>query len=416
MIPVSCNCGFKSQVKDERAGRDVKCPVCGKAISVPLESLQIDVATDEPLVDRSGAANAVAIRAASSGRRPFYKDPIIVVGSAIPLTILIMFGVYLESRQSLSRLRENIVSLKTEGDALLAKGDDESAFNKYSDIVALAGSRDLEDEAAAARVEDARKARDQLGPKVKAKRDRQEAEARRLAKEKHELAERAARLAQEAAREREEEATLARNSVTLSGGAWVEKKSGSSDVIRGLEVYLVPAKMPRSELTEALLQIKDTATSSLQVAETLAGNPNTNARHRFAAQTTVYGNFLKSVNSLLAADENFRIQTTTLYAMAVVSDMGDEDNLLPGERFSARSRFTEFEKAIGGVRHWKTITNIDGKYSLKDIPGGHYMIYARHLTEYSLIEWLTPAELIKGPEVTVDLFNQNAAIILNKSD
>lgn len=33
-IPLSCSCGYKTQVKDELAGRNVKCPTCRSTIQI----------------------------------------------------------------------------------------------------------------------------------------------------------------------------------------------------------------------------------------------------------------------------------------------------------------------------------------------------------------------------------------------
>jgi len=46
-ILVSCSCGKKLRVKDESAGKRVRCPGCGGVVFVP-PSLPIDVAADKP--------------------------------------------------------------------------------------------------------------------------------------------------------------------------------------------------------------------------------------------------------------------------------------------------------------------------------------------------------------------------------
>ena len=47
-IPLKCPCGKKLQVKDELAGRRVKCPACGGAITVPAPEPEFEVVEDEP--------------------------------------------------------------------------------------------------------------------------------------------------------------------------------------------------------------------------------------------------------------------------------------------------------------------------------------------------------------------------------
>lgn len=63
----------------------------------------------------------------------------------------------------------------------------------------------------------------------------------------------------------------------------------------------------------------------------------------------------------------------------------------------------------------KGVTNIDGKYDVK-IPGGHFYLYAIYMTDYSLIEWMVPFDFDESGEKSLDLFNESASMILNKSD
>jgi uncharacterized membrane protein len=47
-IPVTCDCGRSLRVKDEAAGRKVRCPACGAAIAVPQPDTNPDI-EDEAL-------------------------------------------------------------------------------------------------------------------------------------------------------------------------------------------------------------------------------------------------------------------------------------------------------------------------------------------------------------------------------
>lgn len=64
----------------------------------------------------------------------------------------------------------------------------------------------------------------------------------------------------------------------------------------------------------------------------------------------------------------------------------------------------------------KATSNIDGKYQIKAIKGGHYLIYARESTRFSAIEWLIPLDIEASGDVSKDLYNGNAKEILNKDD
>lgn len=47
MIVFSCPCGKKMQVKDELAGRQVKCPACQNAVTIPQQEVEVDVEAEE---------------------------------------------------------------------------------------------------------------------------------------------------------------------------------------------------------------------------------------------------------------------------------------------------------------------------------------------------------------------------------
>ncbi len=65
-IPLSCSCGKKLRVKDELAGRRVKCPACGGAIAVPAAEAEFEVVEDEP----APAPKAKTSAPAKAGKKP----------------------------------------------------------------------------------------------------------------------------------------------------------------------------------------------------------------------------------------------------------------------------------------------------------------------------------------------------------
>jgi len=56
-IPVTCQCGKRFAAKDELAGRRLKCPACGEAISVPAPHAP---ALDDPLSGLDDFSHPVA--------------------------------------------------------------------------------------------------------------------------------------------------------------------------------------------------------------------------------------------------------------------------------------------------------------------------------------------------------------------
>jgi hypothetical protein len=81
-------CGDSLATPDELAGKLISCPTCNNRIGVPvpaLESLAVQ-ALEEPLVPRP-VADAVS--------RPFWRDPVVLIGAAVPTLILTAFIAYL---------------------------------------------------------------------------------------------------------------------------------------------------------------------------------------------------------------------------------------------------------------------------------------------------------------------------------
>jgi hypothetical protein len=59
--------------------------------------------------------------------------------------------------------------------------------------------------------------------------------------------------------------------------------------------------------------------------------------------------------------------------------------------------------------------DIDGKFTIPNVPTGKYFLYAQLQTSFSKIYWLVPVK-VGWSEVHIDLDNSNAAAIYNKND
>lgn len=67
MIPMTCTCGKTIGVKDEHAGRRIRCPACNTAMSVPVPGMATVISTEQ-LRDRSAGET----RSARSARLPMF--------------------------------------------------------------------------------------------------------------------------------------------------------------------------------------------------------------------------------------------------------------------------------------------------------------------------------------------------------
>ena len=102
------SCGKRLAAKDEHAGRRTTCSACGWGTVIPFQStreaddspepppvppgltrLRTDEDDDEPEPCRA------AKPADAERRRPLWKDPVVVIGTAVPMSILLVFFTYL---------------------------------------------------------------------------------------------------------------------------------------------------------------------------------------------------------------------------------------------------------------------------------------------------------------------------------
>lgn len=50
-IDLSCNCGWKTRVKDEHAGKRTKCPSCAEGLTVPAKEADVEEAAAQALLE-----------------------------------------------------------------------------------------------------------------------------------------------------------------------------------------------------------------------------------------------------------------------------------------------------------------------------------------------------------------------------
>jgi hypothetical protein len=267
-IEFSCRCGAELRVRDENAGRRAKCPRCAAILDIPDRPAEpiVRVETDAPLSRRSAPVEQESQALAKPKR--FYRDPVVLVGAAVPTAILVAFFSYLFIKHSQEKFRADIARMKVEADEAAGRGENARALEKYQALLALAGTDDPGDEVTRASIEQARSARDRLNPIVKA--EREKAEAKRRAEEEVRQAERERQ--ERLAKEQEEEDRLAQLKGKVIGGAWSIKKAGNSDIIRGLDVFVVKAKIPKKWAIDILETIRDKIAndSSLRELQPLA--------------------------------------------------------------------------------------------------------------------------------------------------
>ncbi len=96
-IRFRCRCGQLFQPKDRHAGTRVRCPACGRAGRIPAPANQVSEGPPEtdPRAEVEDHNGPSAPQSERHGSLSFWRDPVIVVGGAVPTLILLVFFVYL---------------------------------------------------------------------------------------------------------------------------------------------------------------------------------------------------------------------------------------------------------------------------------------------------------------------------------
>ncbi len=420
-IRVTClACGKVGKVDDSAAGKRIRCPGCGEAFLVGAAPLT--EAVESPIPEPS-----------PSPRRPFYRDPVVLVGAMIPCLILGPFLGYLARERSRQAFAERIVILKADADRDAAAGRVVEAVRRYDEIHALTADRDPLTPEAREAVPAAEVARRDLRYKLaEITRRKIEAEdARRVADEaeaKHKIFE-AKRLAEEKAmadaaeRERvaiaETEAAeakrLAAIRATVGGGVWINKKGGQSDIIRGTNIYVLPSQ---TTLKRALPLIGTTEAIADTLLKSFLKMNNRYAKDSDVAMSEAGSKYYRE---LLADLKEFREQhPDTLVDLSRLAKFplrafGEGMDFGEGITYIGMKQFEAFEELARDLAVAKATTGIDGKYVIAGVPGGVFLVYARHLDMNGYIDWLEPLKVENSQAFTLDLFNENAMTIANNT-
>jgi hypothetical protein len=121
-----------------------------------------------PPVESGGAPPETERQPAPGSRRPFWKDPVVLIGTSIPTIILIAFFGYLHFQWSKEHLRQEIIRVKGQGDKYLANKDIGRAFERYDSLLRWVGNSDPGDGQSQSALESVRRSRDRLLPEVAA--------------------------------------------------------------------------------------------------------------------------------------------------------------------------------------------------------------------------------------------------------
>ena len=414
-INVVCECGKKFQAKDEYEGRRGICPSCKRefvfqAAGLPVfEALPVSAPIIPPIqvgddIDQSQPEP----KPEDPPSRPFWKDPIVVIGAAVPLTILALFFGYLYYEHRTKDFHRRVYALKQEVDGLLKSGLNRAAFTKCEEILAAIGDRDACDAKMRGYADVATKVRDRLYPQVRDEIER-EARAKRAQAERDRLAvEKQARAERLVAEFKAEAEKLSQFQSDISGGAWLTNKLGQSSITRGMHVYVLRAIVPKSELSDLFERSKNRAILRRSATETgitaVTGNDQLSAARYIREAKFIE----EQAESAVSIPEQQPVDTKFVYNVIRMTALGGEMARVVDEEL--------WPIVVDRLKVSEATTDIDGKYRVGDLKGGRYYVYALFTTERAAAEWLKPITIDSPAGVSCDLYNETAATIVNKSD
>jgi uncharacterized small protein (DUF1192 family) len=190
------------------------------------------------------------------------------------------------------------------------------------------------------------------------------------------------------------------------GGAWLTKKAGNSEPLRGLEItVLKPTVEDENEEYLALLKARLERTQSRLKQKQAA---RASARYDFEsedAQEAINGCNSDIVAITAEIDRASKLPPSAAVDMARLYITTNEETELNDDALKVWERVCA-EHCVAVVH-----TDVDGKYQV-DLPRGKYYFSAFFGSSNSMVKWLLPVEVGRG-ELAVDFHNENALKILN---
>jgi len=375
-ITVACDCGKRFGVRDEAAGKRVRCPGCSEPVNVPVVALAA--------IDTSELVNAF-VPSAKTSKRPFWKDPVLIVGASVPSLILFVFLGYLYKQKADKDFRDHTYTMKATADALAAAGQTRQAYDAYRAIISEAEGRFDEDSQFRATIETARLAVKRLEPLVTAgiaaaEMLREAEDKRRRVREAH-----AAYVS-----------ALATIKGDIRGTVFITLKNGSHQVLPGIKVSLLRAEIPKREIGDVI--------GNVRIVEGITR--------------------IESTGKLLS-DEEFAFLEESITRAQILKTMPDDELVDVRLLYAVGwvNRMTSGEKGLPYAKVWPVVskaatvaeefTSVDGKFKFEDVVGGLYYLSAEYTLNRSIIEWVVPVELSKVSGKQLDLHNNVATMLLN---
>ena len=208
---------------------------------------------------------------------------------------------------------------------------------------------------------------------------------------------------------------------SVSGGAWSVRGGGSSDLLRGMQVYLLRADCSGTTIRQCYQHVadisKDTASDWRKEAKAYRERPDYNdykdAADRYEADAKAEDEYAATV---IANAKNIPDRLDVLDAYRTVRHVVDSSPLSKTVSIAFPLGDNFFGGVIQECAQNSAQVNIDGKFALHGVPRGKYYLFAWRSTTSSGIEWLIPVDVNMSGTINQDIFNDSAEWIWNKRD
>lgn len=194
---------------------------------------------------------------------------------------------------------------------------------------------------------------------------------------------------------------------SMSGGFWITKGDGSSEIVRGNNIYLLKGEV-KSDLVNPLLQKLEAELSKL------AQECEKNAAFFDGSVASAYTSHAEHTGRAASHASNYQqidfVPVRQLYFMirtlnySIVSEKSTYMSIAKDHRWP---------KLIGDFVVTYTQTGIDGRYQFSEVPPGKYTIFTILESKFNYVEWCLDVEMESAQSYTLDIHNRNAASILS---
>lgn len=204
---------------------------------------------------------------------------------------------------------------------------------------------------------------------------------------------------------------------SISGGMWITKGGGQSDIIRGQAIFLLPEYVCLHKVKNFLQHSKTASQESVKKYEEELKTAEGDWEKAYQAALDANILALKMVALLMDSSSDF----PTIELLASFETILAARFLTPAcflvmtQERKISLQETYFELGLEFLDDYliETKTTIEGQYKFDDIPEGKYVIVSNWKSAFNYIEWIVPVAVKGGEKTELDIHNANAIRIKN---